>query len=216
MKILNYNKYPTISIILSTYNSVKWLEKVLWSYSNQTYLDFELIIADDGSTKDTSALIENFSSQVPFKVIHLWQEDKGFRKCKILNKAILNSNAEYIIMSDGDCIVRSDFVETHKLKSEKGYFLSGGYFKLSLSISKIITKEDIENQNCFSTKWLLERGLKKNFKINKLNSRGLKQYLLNTVTPTKATWNGHNSSGWKSDIIDINGFNEKMIKTDKI
>jgi hypothetical protein len=33
---------------------------------------------------------------------------------------------------------------------------------------------------------------------------------MNWVTPTKKTWNGHNSSGFKSDIVDINGFNNDM------
>jgi hypothetical protein len=34
--------------------------------------------------------------------------------------------------------------------------------------------------------------------------------VLNVITPTKATWNGHNSSGWKSDILRVNGFDERM------
>jgi len=33
---------------------------------------------------------------------------------------------------------------------------------------------------------------------------------MNSITPTKATWNGGNASGWKSDILAINGFNEMM------
>ena len=48
----------TISIILTTYNSETWLEKVLWGYTMQSYNDFELIIADDGSKKETKNLIE--------------------------------------------------------------------------------------------------------------------------------------------------------------
>ena len=34
--------------------------------------------------------------------------------------------------------------------------------------------------------------------------------LLNLITPTKATWNGHNASGWKEDLVFINGFNQEM------
>ena len=33
---------------------------------------------------------------------------------------------------------------------------------------------------------------------------------MNTITPTAATWNGHNASGWKSDIMEANGFDERM------
>jgi hypothetical protein len=33
---------------------------------------------------------------------------------------------------------------------------------------------------------------------------------MNFITPAKASWNGCNSSGWKSDMLAINGFNEEM------
>ena len=36
---------PSISVIISTYNSELWLEKVLWSYEAQTFKDFEIVIA---------------------------------------------------------------------------------------------------------------------------------------------------------------------------
>ena len=47
-----------ISVIMSTYNSVQWLEKVLWGFSIQTTTDFEIIIADDGSKAETKEKIE--------------------------------------------------------------------------------------------------------------------------------------------------------------
>jgi len=46
-------------------------------------------------------------------IIHVWQEDEGFQKSRILNKAILACTSDYILMSDGDCIPKSDFVEQH-------------------------------------------------------------------------------------------------------
>lgn len=199
-----------ISVIISTYNSEEWLQKVLWGYKMQSFREFELVIADDGSREDTRRLVEAFGKEAPFPVVHVWQEDEGFQKSKILNKAVLACTSPYIIMSDGDCIPRADFVEAHYRNREKGRFLSGGYFKLPMDISREITKEDIERQNCFSLPWLLERGLKKSFKNNKLKAKGLKERILNTFTPTKPTWNGHNASGWKADIVRANGFDERM------
>ena len=49
-----------VSVIISTYNSPDWLEKVLWGYTCQDYTDFEIIIADDGSGTDTKNLIRSF------------------------------------------------------------------------------------------------------------------------------------------------------------
>lgn len=199
-----------LSVIISTYNSKEWLEKVLLGYSFQTFKDFELVIADDGSKEDTRLLIKTFQEQSPFPIIHVWHEDHGFQKSKILNKAILACTTPYIIMSDGDCIPRKDFVEVHYKNREKGRFLSGGYFKLPMNISKEISKDDIEQQSCFSLPWLLQRGLKKSFKNNKLTAHGFKERFLNKFTTTKPTWNGHNASGWKEDILKVNGFDERM------
>lgn len=199
-----------ISIIISTYNAEEWLEKVLWSYHVQTFKNFELIIADDGSKQPTFDLIERLKPMLSFPIVHVWHEDNGFQKSQILNKAIVACKADYILMSDGDCIARQDFVEVHINRREKGYFLSGGYFMLPMSISKTITKEDIINQKCFDIQWLMSLGLKKSFKNNKLTSKGLKSKLLNAITPTNASWNGHNASGWKEDIECVNGFDERM------
>ena len=52
--------------------------------------------------------------------------------------------------------------------------------------------------------------MKNSFKNNKLTSFGFKAWLLNTVTTTKPTWNGHNASGWLTDILATNGFDERM------
>ena len=199
-----------VSVIISTYNQPQWLEKVLFGYEQQSIDSFEIIIADDGSTNETKTLIETFKKQSHLKINHVWHEDNGFQKTKILNKSILASQSEYLIFTDGDCIPRQDFIEKHLSLRRKNHFLSGGYFKLPKSISDSITKKDIVSQDCFNKEWLLNKGLKKTFKLNKLTASGFKEWFLNTVTPTKVTWDGMNASGWKADILAVNGFDERM------
>ncbi|HIC30977.1 MAG TPA: glycosyltransferase, partial [Flavobacteriaceae bacterium] len=121
---------PTISVIISTYNQPNWLKKVLVGYQQQIFKDCEIIIADDGSTEDTKVIIENFQKQSNLNIQHVWQEDNGFRKTTILNKAILKTNADYLLFTDGDCIPRKDFVQTHFNLKKETCFLSGGYFTL--------------------------------------------------------------------------------------
>jgi len=199
-----------ISIIFTTYNSVEWLEKVLWGFEHQTDNNFEIIIADDGSKDDTKQCIDNFISHSRLTIQHVWQEDNGFQKCKIMNKALLACHGDYVLFTDGDCIPRADFVAVHRAHAQAGYYLSGGYFKLPMSISKAISKQDIAQGNAFDKSWLLERGLKNTHKLSKLTAKGMKQKFLNSVTPTRRTWNGHNASGWKADLFKVNGFNEHM------
>ena len=201
---------PVISVIISTYNAEAWLEKVLYGYNCQLFRDFEVVIADDGSGPATRELIDRMRQEVFFDIVHVWQEDEGFQKSRILNKAILACRADYIIMTDGDCIPRNDFVQVHQINKEKGYFISGGYYMLPMNISHRITRADIESQRCFDINWLREEGIPNTFKNSKLTARGFISKFLNTVTPTNASWNGHNSSGWKKDILNVNGFDERM------
>ncbi len=201
---------PKISIIVSTYNSEAWLKKVLWGFNCQTFKNFEVVVADDGSGPRTKALLEELQKEVGYPIIHVWQEDDGFQKSRILNKSIVACNADYIIMTDGDCIPREDFVEVHYINKEPGYFISGGYYMLPMNISKMIALKDIEEQNCFNISWLKEKGIPKTFKNNKLTARGFMSIFFNTFTTTNASWNGHNSSGWKKDILNVNGFDERM------
>ncbi len=199
-----------LSVIITTYNSAEWLSKVLEGYCHQTENNFEVVVADDGSTNETKEVIASFHSKFRFPIQHVWQEDNGFQKCKILNKAILKTNSDYLLFTDGDCIPREDFVFQHLKHQEKGYFLSGGYFKLQMQTSKNISFEDIKSQNCFSISWLIKNGVKKNFKLSKLTHNKYFAKFMNWITPTKKTFNGHNTSCFKNDLVAINGFNEAM------
>jgi len=168
----------------------------------------EIIIADDGSRDDTRQLIESFRDRLPVK--HVWHPDNGFQKCRILNMAILEATSDYLIFTDQDCIPRNDFVEIHLKYAQKGYLLSGGYVRLPMELSKNIVEEDIRSGNAFSLRWSLKGGLPLNFKCTKLIKSKVFTNLMNFITPTRATWNGCNSSGWKADMLTINGFNEEM------
>ena len=199
-----------ISVIFTTYNSPDWLEKVLWGYKYQEYKDFEVLVADDGSTSETAEVIRKMQANVDYTIKHIWQEDEGFRKCEILNKAIVASESNYLVFSDGDCVPRKDFLSAHVKHRKENHFLSGGYFKLPMSISKLIQPEDIASERFVNLTWLKEQGLEKSFKNSKLTLKGAGVKFMNAITPTNASWNGHNSSGWKKDVLAINGFDERM------
>ncbi|RAJ13160.1 glycosyltransferase family 2 protein [Olleya aquimaris] len=199
-----------ITVIISTYNSEAWLAKVLESYRHQDYENFEVIVADDGSRETTKDLIDSFREDYPVNLRHIWHEDKGYRRQELLNKCIVQTEYDYILMTDGDCIARKDFVSTHAKYAEKGYFLSGGYLKLDMPTSEVITLKDIENENCFDTDWLKKNGSVSFKNALKINVSGILADVLDTVTPTGATFNNCNSSAWKDDLIAINGYDERM------
>ncbi len=198
------------SVIFTTYNHPKWLEKTLWGFAAQSYRDFEIIVADDGSGPETGEVIERMQNEIEIPLRHLWQEDDGFQKCRILNKAVVASRGEYLIFTDGDCIPHPNFVKNHVELARENTLLSGGYFKLPLDVSRAITKEDILNGNCTRPGWLLRHGVPFTPKLAKLFSHPLIGAVLDALTVTRATWNGHSSSTWKKHVLEVNGFDERM------
>ena len=188
LRYMDRNNDMTTGVVISTYNNPEWLEKTLLGYMSQSCKADEIIIADDGSTDVTG------KSPQP----------------EIPNKAISAATADYLIFTDQDCIPRRDFIETHRRYASEGYFLSGGYFKLPMDISRDITPDDIASGRAFDLKWLRSRGLKCSFKCSKLVKSKLFTMLMNRITPARASWNGCNSSVWRKDILKANGFDERM------
>lgn len=122
---------PT-SVIVASYNQPNTLRLVLAGLAAQDNLDFELIIADDGSDADTAELVRDFAAKAPFKVEFVTHEHDGFRKPHILNAAIRKSRGDQLIFLDGDCIPFRNFVRLHKKYLRPGSFCAAGYARIRL------------------------------------------------------------------------------------
>jgi len=199
-----------VSVLFTTYNSVNWLQKVLWGYAEQSHTDFDIIIADDGSGPETAEMIERCRVETGLDIRHVWHADNGFQKCGILNKAILEVKTDYIVFTDGDCIPRNDFLATHVNRAEPGYFLSGGYCKLPMSTSELISRDDIVAGRCFDYEWLRLNGMQAGRKNLKLKVKPSRAQLYNRLTPTRCNLKGSNASAWTADVLRVNGFDERM------
>jgi glycosyltransferase involved in cell wall biosynthesis len=134
------------SVVISTYNAPAWLEKTLWGFFHQSRQDFELLIADDGSRPETLERLRALAPRSPVPLAHVWQPDDGFQKCRILNKAIAVACGERLLLTDGDCIPRRDFVDVHTRLAQPGCFLTGTYSKLPKNVADAITEADVQCQ----------------------------------------------------------------------
>jgi glycosyltransferase involved in cell wall biosynthesis len=199
-----------VSVIVSTYNKVEWLEKVLWGYQKQDYRGFELLIADDGSTRDTRELILGFARQSAFPIRHIWHPDDGYQRSIILNAAILASRGDYLVFSDGDCIPRKDFVRTHAEMARPGYFLSGGSVYLSMAVSQVISPDDVVSGRFADPSWLKSQGQDLGRHRLRLVSGGWSATVLDHLTTTNPTWNLNNASTWRDWIFAANGMETEM------
>lgn len=194
-----------VSLILATYRQAAWLRKALWGYAEQSYRDFEVVVADDGSGEETAAVVEEAAEWFPLPLEHVWHEDRGWRKWLVLNRAILASRGEYLIFVDGDCIPRRDFVETHVGLAEPGRFLSGGVVRFPLELSRAIGREDVRTGRFVDPGWIRDHGHRLGRHRLRL-LRGAWAGLLDRLTPTSPTFNGGNASVHRASVERINGF----------
>ena len=72
-----------------------------------------------GLPRKSKKLVQFAGKILTNEIIHLTQEDKGFRKNKILNEAIRTDKTGYMIFIDGDCIPHPDFIKEHIENREK-------------------------------------------------------------------------------------------------
>ncbi len=134
---------PPNSVVIPVYNAVRSLELVLAGYSRQTTSDFELCIADDGSGPEVHALIEKYSRSVPFQTRYVSQSDEGFRRSRVLNLAVRETSAPYLVFADADCIPHRYFVEAHSRHRKSATVLCGRRVNLSREISESLTLEQV-------------------------------------------------------------------------
>ena len=127
-----------ITVLLATYNWPQSLALCLHSLNDQTDCQFEVLIADDGSSAATADLIQTFTSIARFPIQHVWQEDIGFRKARILNTAIERAQGTYLVFLDGDCMVQPDFIARHRQLAQSGHLVTGSRVLLNAKLTEQI------------------------------------------------------------------------------
>jgi len=197
-----------IALIVTTYNRPDALSAVLEGCLAQTDKNFEVIVADDGSTEETKQVILSYQVRAPFSLLHVWHEDIGFRAAAIRNRALAATKADYIIFIDGDCVPLPDFVRSHRNLSERGCFLSGNRLLLSQAFTQQVLKGKIPVHLFDFRNWLSAR---LHGQVNRLLPffRLPNVSTLRKISPNR--WKGAktcNLSAFRSDLIDVNGLDE--------
>lgn len=193
------------SLIVTTYNWPEALEHVLASIKSQTVLPCEVIIADDGSKPETTKLLARIKVDFPCPLVHVWQKDDGFQAAKIRNKAVSISTGDYIIFTDGDCLLRPDFIHNHKKLADKNYFVAGNRVLLSKEFTHSVLKENIN----------IETWRPKQYQKDDINRPWALLYIPLGIFRKiqRKRWKGAktcNLSLTKKAFEDVNGFNENF------
>lgn len=203
-----------VSIIIGFYNKIDLLEKILEALRLQTMTDFEVVIADDGSSDQVVARIHQLQQLTPFTLRHVWHEDNGWRKNTILNKAVMAAESEYLLFIDGDCIPEPHFVEEHYSERQKKQVLSGrrilmGPRATNYLLSKPLSRSRFRSGLFFAllsdtlhgNKTRMEHMIHVRCKsLRSLFVRDRERFIL-----------GCNFSLYKEDLLSVNGFDERFL-----
>jgi len=199
----------SICVIISAYDSPESLDKVMLAYSVQSKMPNEIIIAEDGQNKAVARVALKWKDLMNIDIIHLTQKDLGFRKNRILNKAIKLSRGSQIIFTDQDILPRSDFVERHKSLLKTGTFISGGsHLNIERRFHQELDDLFIINQKIFLLSYL-KSVQQLNFSRLRLVCNRYVARFLDEITP-RCAFIGCNSSAFKEDLIKVGGFDESM------
>jgi glycosyltransferase involved in cell wall biosynthesis len=185
------------SLIIATYNWPDALRLCLMSVRQQVVLPDEVLIADDGSREETRMLIEDYASDFPVPLRHIWHPDEGFRLAEIRNKGISAAHGDYLIQIDGDLILHPHFIADHLELARPGYFTAGSRVMLSEGQSRqLIEQRSIQLKgsgfNALRSKWL------RHYLRNRYKIKGRHLYYVK----------GANMAFFKSDLLRVNGYNE--------
>lgn len=191
-----------VSLIVSTYNSPVALEATLQSILRQSIYPHEVIVADDGSTDETPEVIERFRHAAKFPVVHVWQENKGFRLATIRNKAIARAKGNYIVQIDGDIMLHPHFIADHILAARKGHFICGS----RVLAGEELTKRIFANKATEITPLTSGISNRKNAIHSPLLAR-----LISLLSPSKLKYRGCNMAFWRSDLLAVNGYDESYV-----
>ena len=131
-----------ISVIVTTYNWPSALKLCLASLFAQQDNNFEIIIADDGSSPANLEINQALCVDSPISIRYVHHEDQGFRAGTIRNGGVAVSKGEYLLFIDGDCVLLPDFIARHRRLATTGYFVPGN----RVLLSQLFTRKVIEQQ----------------------------------------------------------------------
>lgn len=200
-----------ISVIVPVYNRLEHLRALFLCLLRQKKQADELIITDDGSSQKVLDFIGDLIPEAKFKVKHIYQEDKGFRKTRALNNAVRNSLGDLLIFCDQDLIFGEEYVETIAGNIKENIFLMGRAHTLKRE-EKDFVLENIEKINSYEE---IVKNLPDSYipTIKKMLNEDKRRRLLKTFKLAKRGIKlvGMSYALMKNAYIKVNGYDENYI-----
>ncbi|WP_353195401.1 glycosyltransferase [Parapedobacter defluvii] len=195
------------SLIISVYKNTLFLNAVLASLRYQTRKPDEVIVSEDGDSREMQEFLAGYESDLT--LIHLTQKDRGWRKNEALNRAIVAASGDYLIFIDGDCVLHTHFIENHVRLACQKDILAGKRVKLGPLFSSELQKTPVPR---------FQRGILGRIRqLRKDGAQFVEEALYIPFNPLSnaiirmlgiSSIKGCNFSCYKEAMLAINGFDE--------
>src|SRR5439155_2791962 len=144
-----------LSVVISTYERPDALDAVLWALSEQTESDFDVVVADDGSGRETEAVVERWQGELGSRLAHVRQPDEGFRLALVRNRAARAARGDALVFLDGDCVPRQGLVRAVARAARPGWFLGSRRLMLSKSLTARVLGQRLAVHRWTLGRWAL-------------------------------------------------------------
>lgn len=204
IKLNERNQNIKVSLIVTTYNRPDALAFVLQSALAQTRLPDEIIVADDGSKRNTADVVKYINQYSPIPVKHSWRPDDGFRAAEARNRALAMARGDYIILIDGDMLLDPSFVADHLKLALKGRLVQGSRVLLTQArTEEILAGEELPKISLF------DPGIEKRLSA-------LRCGCLSSIAGKSGSQNHRgiktcNMGFFRDDALAVNGFDNRFV-----
>jgi glycosyltransferase involved in cell wall biosynthesis len=191
-----------LAVVMTTYETPSALDRVLAGYALQSRRPEAVVVADDGSGASTRQVVQAWADRKLFEVHHVWQENAGYRRSRILNLGIAAVQADYVVLTDGDCLPHRDFVADHAQLAEPGFWVQGKRAQIRQAHADEARPEDAEAMGLLRRGWLWRSvyGVRWPVPLVWRQTGALRERAL-----------GSNMGLWREDLVAVNGFNEAFV-----
>lgn len=182
--MIEENKLPLVSILVTVYNGMPFIERTLDHLLSQTYDNFEIVIVDDGSEDGTIGFLqETASKNEKIKLV----QSKRIGRGKALNLALSNCQGKYVAINDAD-----DFSKPERLEKQVRFLEKNSDYVLVGSQLEII---NLKNQQVIPD----------TFRFRPIQNGDIRKYFL------KGQPIQHSSAMMRKSVIgEIGGYNGKL------
>mgnify|MGYP002621842952 FL=1 len=117
------------SVVIPAYQKVDLLRECLERFETQTVSNFEVVVVSDGC-EEVISFLDSYEANFPLSYFNTNYEGFGVALAK--NKGIYEAKVEQIIIIGPDCLVTSNFIESHQLYFEQGLLVAGDIVTVEL------------------------------------------------------------------------------------